>query len=98
MTRDCLFWLLRHRPALRSLRLGRVEDGTDYVLNLVATNVLVAGSTGAGKGSVVWSLVRLLTSLVWDGLVELWVVDSKGGWSSAPAGHCWPGTKTPCMR
>jgi DNA segregation ATPase FtsK/SpoIIIE, S-DNA-T family len=64
---------------LRSLRLGRVEDGTDYVLNLVATHVLVAGSTGAGKGSVLWSLVRLLTPLVRAGLVQLWVVDPKGG-------------------
>src|SRR5215212_341750 len=64
---------------LRSLRLGRVEDGTDYVLNLVATHVLVAGSTGAGKGSVLWSLVRLLTPLVRAGLVQMWVVDPKGG-------------------
>jgi S-DNA-T family DNA segregation ATPase FtsK/SpoIIIE len=64
---------------LRALELGRSEDGTPWLLNLVATHVLVAGSTGAGKGSVLWSLVRLLAPLVRAGLVALWVVDPKGG-------------------
>jgi DNA segregation ATPase FtsK/SpoIIIE, S-DNA-T family len=64
---------------LRRLELGRSEDGAAWLLNLVATHVLVAGSTGAGKGSVLWSLVRLLTPLVRAGLVVLWVVDPKGG-------------------
>src|SRR4051794_9008846 len=32
---------------LRRLQLGRNEDGTPWLLNLVATHVLVAGSTGA---------------------------------------------------
>ncbi len=64
---------------LRALQLGRSEDGAPWLLNLVATHVLVAGSTGAGKGSVLWSLVRLLTPLIRAGLVALWVVDPKGG-------------------
>jgi S-DNA-T family DNA segregation ATPase FtsK/SpoIIIE len=64
---------------LRTLQLGRSEDGTPWLLNLVATHVLVAGSTGAGKGSVLWSLVRLLAPLIRAGLVALWVVDPKGG-------------------
>jgi S-DNA-T family DNA segregation ATPase FtsK/SpoIIIE len=64
---------------LRRLPLGRSEDGTPWLLNLVATHVLVVGATGAGKGSVLWSLVRLLTPLIRSGLVALWVVDPKGG-------------------
>jgi S-DNA-T family DNA segregation ATPase FtsK/SpoIIIE len=46
--------------------------------------VLIAGATGSGKGSVLWSLVRAAGPLVRDGLVQLWVVDPKGGMELAP--------------
>jgi S-DNA-T family DNA segregation ATPase FtsK/SpoIIIE len=84
---------------LRALHLGRSEDGTPWLLNLVATHVLVAGSTGAGKGSVLWSLVRLLTPLLRVGLVVLWVVDPKGGMEfRAGRPPCSPATRTPHRR
>jgi S-DNA-T family DNA segregation ATPase FtsK/SpoIIIE len=41
--------------------------------------VLIAGATGAGKGSVIWSLVRTLAPAVRVGLVQVWVCDPKGG-------------------
>ncbi len=43
------------------------------------SHTLVAGATGAGKGSVIWSLIRALGPLIRDGLVRLWVLDPKGG-------------------
>jgi S-DNA-T family DNA segregation ATPase FtsK/SpoIIIE len=77
---------LRHEPtgadcleALSRLQLGRSEDGTPWRLDLVATHVLVAGATGSGKGSVLWSIVRLLAPWIRAGLVKLVVIDPKGG-------------------
>src|SRR5690606_23581464 len=55
------------------------EDGGVYELCLFGTQVLVAGATGAGKGSVVWSFVRSLAGGVASGEVELWGFDPKGG-------------------
>ncbi|WP_158009916.1 FtsK/SpoIIIE domain-containing protein [Carbonactinospora thermoautotrophica] len=59
--------------------VGLREDGELWRLRLLGTHVLVAGATGAGKGSVLWSLVRGVAPAVRDGLVELWVIDPKGG-------------------
>jgi hypothetical protein len=39
-----------------ALPVGRCEDGTPWLLRLAGTHVLIAGATGAGKGSVIWSL------------------------------------------
>lgn len=41
--------------------------------------IFVAGATGAGKGSVVWSILAGLAPAVHAGVVRLWVVDPKGG-------------------
>jgi S-DNA-T family DNA segregation ATPase FtsK/SpoIIIE len=40
---------------------------------------LVAGSTGSGKGSVLWSLLRGLAPAIANGQVEVWGFDPKGG-------------------
>jgi S-DNA-T family DNA segregation ATPase FtsK/SpoIIIE len=66
-------------PDLTALVIGLREDAQHYLLRLLATHVLVAGATRAGKGSVVWSLIRALAGGVNSGLVRLWVVDPKGG-------------------
>jgi S-DNA-T family DNA segregation ATPase FtsK/SpoIIIE len=49
------------------------------LLRLLGTHLLVAGASGAGKGSVLSSLIRALAPLVYGGSVELWVIDPKGG-------------------
>jgi S-DNA-T family DNA segregation ATPase FtsK/SpoIIIE len=64
---------------LRAVPVGRCEDGSSWTLPVLGTHVLVAGSTGSGKGSVMWSLLRGLAPAVADGTVELWGFDPKGG-------------------
>ncbi|GAA5034258.1 FtsK/SpoIIIE domain-containing protein [Actinopolymorpha pittospori] len=67
------------RPNLKALGLAVGEDGLTWNLRLLANHLLIIGATGAGKGSVLWSLVRSLGHGIRVGLVELWVVDPKGG-------------------
>jgi DNA segregation ATPase FtsK/SpoIIIE, S-DNA-T family len=67
------------RPDFTALPLGMREDSVTYLLRLLATHLLVVGATRAGKGSVIWSLVRALAAGVRSGLVRLWVIDPKGG-------------------
>ncbi|MEU0518493.1 plasmid replication, integration and excision activator [Streptosporangium sp. NPDC006007] len=48
-------------PATASVgpvEIGRCEDGTSWRLKVHGTHVPVAGATGAGKGSVIWSTIR----------------------------------------
>jgi DNA segregation ATPase FtsK/SpoIIIE, S-DNA-T family len=55
-----------------------------WVLRLLGSHLLIAGATGSGKCSVLWSLVRALASGVADGSVQLWAVDPKGGMELTP--------------
>ncbi|MCX5068751.1 FtsK/SpoIIIE domain-containing protein [Micromonospora lupini] len=66
-------------PYLDGLPLGVREDGQAYRLRLTGSHVLIAGATGAGKGSVLWSLIRSLSGGIRSGLVEVWAFDPKGG-------------------
>lgn len=71
-------------PDFRALPLGVREDQGEYALRLFGTQVLVAGATGSGKGSVIWSFVRALAGGVGTGLVQLWGFDPKGGMELGP--------------
>jgi S-DNA-T family DNA segregation ATPase FtsK/SpoIIIE len=62
---------------LSGLEIGRQEDGSPWRLRLLGTHVLIAGATGSGKGSVIWSAIRALLPLMLAGLVEVWAVDPK---------------------
>ena len=42
-----------------------------------ATHVLIAGATGLGKGSVIWSLIRALLPAIAAGWVQVWALDPK---------------------
>ncbi len=66
-------------PDLGALPVGVLEDGRPWVVGLRGTHVLIAGVTGSGKGSVIWSLIRAAAPLVHVGVVQLWVIDPKGG-------------------
>jgi DNA segregation ATPase FtsK/SpoIIIE, S-DNA-T family len=70
-------------PATRvdvgAVRVGITETRHWWRLPLLGHHVLVAGATGAGKGSVLWSLIAGIAPAVKTGLVRLCVVDPKGG-------------------
>ncbi len=62
---------------LRALVVGRREDGTPWVVRLHGTHLLLAGSTGAGKASLLWGLVRTLLPGMQLGLVRVLAADPK---------------------
>jgi S-DNA-T family DNA segregation ATPase FtsK/SpoIIIE len=59
--------------------VGLAEDGSPWLLSLLGNHLLIAGATGSGKGSVVWSLLRALAEPIHFGLVRVWGLDPKGG-------------------
>lgn len=67
-------------PAVASVgpvEIGKQEDGTPWRLKVHGTHVLVAGATGAGKGSIIWSTIRGLLPAVRSGLTQIWALDPK---------------------
>lgn len=64
---------------LRSCPIGVTETGMIWRLPILGNHILVAGATGSGKGSVVWSALAALAPSVQKGLVQFHVVDPKGG-------------------
>jgi DNA segregation ATPase FtsK/SpoIIIE, S-DNA-T family len=65
------------RPNLAALPLGYTESGTPWLLRLLGTHVLIAGATGSGKGSVIWSAVRAMLPAIAGGWVQVWALDPK---------------------
>ena len=62
---------------LDALPIGLQEDGQVYRLPLLGSHVLLVGATGAGKSSVLWSMVDQLAPAITDGTVEIWGIDPK---------------------
>ena len=62
---------------LLALPVGRCEDGAPWLLRLLGSHVLIAGATGSGKGSVIWSAVRALLPAILGGWVQVWALDPK---------------------
>jgi S-DNA-T family DNA segregation ATPase FtsK/SpoIIIE len=62
-----------------SVRAGVTEAGTCWRLPVLGQHILVAGATGSGKGSVLWSIIAALAPGVRVGWVRLLVIDPKGG-------------------
>ncbi len=62
---------------LKALTIGRREDGAPWLVRLHGTHLLIAGATGAGKGSVIWSLIRAMLGLLQAGLVRILAADPK---------------------
>ncbi|WP_329426420.1 FtsK/SpoIIIE domain-containing protein [Streptosporangium sp. NBC_01495] len=59
------------------VEVGKCEDGKPWLLKVHGTHVLVAGATGAGKGSVIWSAIRGLLPATRAGLAQVWALDPK---------------------
>jgi len=64
---------------LAAVRVGITEMRTWWPLAVLGHHILIAGATGAGKGSVLWSLIAGLAPHVATGRVRLCVIDPKGG-------------------
>jgi S-DNA-T family DNA segregation ATPase FtsK/SpoIIIE len=62
---------------LRALPVGKREDGGVFTIRLAGTHLLIAGATGAGKGSYVWGLIRAMLPAMAAGLVQVWACDPK---------------------
>jgi S-DNA-T family DNA segregation ATPase FtsK/SpoIIIE len=62
---------------LGALPVGRCEDGSPWLLRLLGSHVLIAGATGSGKGSVIWSAVRAMLPAILGGWVQVWALDPK---------------------
>lgn len=75
---------LMANPDLGGLEIGMREDGWPWQVRLLGSHILIAGVTGAGNGSVVWSLVRRLAPAIRDRTVDIWAIDPKGGMELAP--------------
>jgi len=64
-------------PSVGPVEIGICEDGTPYRLKVHGTHVLIAGATGSGKGSYLWSVIRALLPAMRSGLVQIWALDPK---------------------
>jgi S-DNA-T family DNA segregation ATPase FtsK/SpoIIIE len=62
---------------LDALPVGLREDGEVYRLPLLGNHLLLVGATGAGKSSVLWSIIYQLAPAIADGTVEIWGLDPK---------------------
>lgn len=69
---------------LHAVPIGRREDGGPWLLKVAGTHLLVAGATGAGKSSVLWSLLQGVSRGLANGVVQVWAVDPKGGMELRP--------------
>src|SRR6476469_2499918 len=73
---------LADNPATTDLRrvvIGRTETGKPLRLQLLGTHVLTVGVSGAGKGSLVWSVAWALAPAIKTGRVTLYGIDPTGG-------------------
>jgi S-DNA-T family DNA segregation ATPase FtsK/SpoIIIE len=64
---------------LSAVRVGVTETRHWWTLPVLGHHLLVAGATGSGKGSVLWSLLAGIAPDVKSGRVRLCVIDPKGG-------------------
>jgi len=64
---------------LAHVRVGVTEHGSPWALRVSGHHILIGGATGAGKGSVLWSLVAGLAPGIKAGLIAVRCLDPKGG-------------------
>lgn len=62
-----------------ALPVGLTEFGTPWTQRVLGSHLFIAGMTGAGKSSFVWSIVGAMLPGIRDAEVKLWGIDPKGG-------------------
>ena len=67
------------RAVCDRVRLGHAQGGGEWSLTIRGRHTLVAGCSGAGKGSVLWGICCGLAPAVRADVVRLWGVDLKRG-------------------
>lgn len=65
------------REVLAKVEIGKGEGGAPFLLPLLGSHTLVAGITGAGKGSVIWTILLRLRPAIDAGVVRPWGFDPK---------------------
>ncbi len=66
-----------HQTDLKAVAVGRREDGSSWTIRLHGSHVLLAGSTGAGKASVLWAIIRGILPALADGTTRILGADPK---------------------
>ena len=81
LAKDTPLPAIEQNPELHTgVVVGITEAGGEWRIPLMGgMHTLVAGASQAGKGSVLWNIVRALQPMIADGRVRLWIVDPKGG-------------------
>ncbi|SKU49595.1 cell division protein FtsK [Mycobacteroides abscessus subsp. massiliense] len=69
---------------LSAISVGVTENRSIWRIPILGHHVLVAGAPGAGKGSVLWSLIAGLAPDIKTGRARLCVIDPKGGMELGP--------------
>ncbi|WP_228002200.1 FtsK/SpoIIIE domain-containing protein [Nocardia australiensis] len=64
---------------LEAVASGVFEDGETWSVPVQGRHILIAGGMGAGKSSLLWSLVNGMGPAIRSGRVDLRVIDPKGG-------------------
>jgi S-DNA-T family DNA segregation ATPase FtsK/SpoIIIE len=64
---------------LAALPIGQDEYGHPFTLPVPGRHIAVAGASGSGKSSLIWSPLRAMGPAIRDGLVRVHVIDLKGG-------------------
>ncbi len=72
------------RVDFERLPVGVTETGAPWLVRILGRHVLVAGATGSGKGSVVWSILTGIAPAIAEGTAQVWVIDPKGGMEFGP--------------
>ena len=62
---------------LTDLYVGETEDGSEWRVPVLSQHIFGAGATGAGKNSIVASILRGVAPMIRDGSVRLWLCDPK---------------------
>jgi len=66
-------------PNFDQVPIGVRAAGCVWALPVLGSHCFIAGATGSGKGSVIWSMLRGLAGPIHDGTAQVWAVDPKGG-------------------
>ncbi|MFC6013183.1 FtsK/SpoIIIE domain-containing protein [Nocardia lasii] len=74
---------------LEAVETGIREDGRLWLLRVLYAHILLAGATGSGKGSVLWSIIRGIGPAIRAGYVDVWMADPKGGMEFGRGERLW---------